>query len=120
MMENEPGTQQDDGRIDAAFRNGSITAVGILTGFSLGFVSQWVSNPIPWDLYDILAISPLIIGIILQVKALAALLSVSSLNIRHYNSAKNTFLAGLLLAAIGITIALGLDVTGVGDVAPQR
>jgi hypothetical protein len=36
----------DPQRIDAAFRNGSVTAVGIILGFSLGFLSQWASNPI--------------------------------------------------------------------------
>ena len=110
-----PKAAPRDERIDATFRNGSITAVGILTGFSLGYVSQWVSDPSPWDVYDLFAVCPLILGIILQVMALAALLSVSSLYLVHYNRAKASFLTGLVLTAIGMTIAVGLDITGVGE-----
>lgn len=110
-----PAPPSSDERIDATFRNGSITAVGILTGFSLGYVSQWVSDPSPWDIYDLLAVCPLILGIILQVMALAALLSVSSLYVVHYNRARTSFLTGLVLTAIGMTIAVGLDIAGVGE-----
>jgi len=110
-----PKALSTDERIDATFRNGSITAVGILTGFSLGYVSQWVSDPSPWDLYDLFAVCPLILGIILQVVALAALLSASSLYVAHYNRAKTSFLTGLILTAIGMTVAVGLDITGIGN-----
>ncbi|MDY0883822.1 hypothetical protein ACFPL7_14865 [Dongia soli] len=113
-----PRASSSDERIDATFRNGSITAVGILTGFSLGYVSQWVSDPSPWDIYDLLAVCPLILGVIMQVMALAALLSVTSLYLGHYNRAKKTFLIGLFLTAIGITIAVGLDITGFGNTSP--
>ena len=110
-----PKAPPSDERIDATFRNGSITAVGILTGFSLGYVSQWVSDPSPWDLYDLFAVCPLILGIILQVMALAALLSASSLYLVHYNRAKTMFLTGLALTALGMTIAVGLGISGLGD-----
>lgn len=114
-----PKSASGDERIDATFRNGSITAVGILTGFSLGYVSQWVSDPSPWDIYDLFAVCPMILGIIMQVIALAALLSVSSLYLAHYNRAKATFLIGLCLTAIGMTIAMGLDISGFGETDPQ-
>ena len=50
----------DEPRIDATFRNGSVTAVGIILGFSLGFLSQWASNPIAWSVVDIAAAAPII------------------------------------------------------------
>ena len=115
----QPKAPSSDERIDATFRNGSITAVGILTGFSLGYVSQWVSDPSPWDLSDLFAVCPLILGIILQVMALAALLSASSLYLAHYNRAKTMFLVGLALTALGMTIAVGLDISGLGETDAQ-
>lgn len=109
-MANTQQTQQDGDKIDVVFRSGSITAVGILVGFSLNFASQWVSSPGTWSTYDVFAFCPLLIGIILQVRALASLLSTSSVYVVHYNRAKTTFLIGLLLAAVGIAIALGVDI----------
>jgi len=44
------------------FRNGSVTAVGIILGVSLGFLSQWATNPIAWSKLDIAAAIPIIVG----------------------------------------------------------
>lgn len=103
-----------EGRIDATFRNGSITAVGIILGFSLSFLSQWASNPIAWSTVDIAAAVPIILGIALQAKALANLLSVRSLALANYERARMIFLAGLALIAAGIGVAIMLDIFGFG------
>jgi hypothetical protein len=103
-----------EGRIDATFRNGSITAVGIILGFSLSFLNQWASNPIAWSRVDIAAAVPIIFGIALQAKALADLLSVRSLIVANYERARTIFLAGLALIAVGIGVAIMLDMFGLG------
>lgn len=103
-----------EARIDATFRNGSITAVGIILGFSLSFLSQWASNPIAWSTVDIAAAVPIILGIALQAKALANLLSVRSLALANYERARMIFLAGLALIAAGIGVAIMLDIFGFG------
>jgi hypothetical protein len=100
--------------IDATFRNGSVTAVGIVLGFSLGFLSQWAANPIAWSPVDILAALPIIAGIALQGKAFADLLSVQSLQLDRYERARRTFLLGLALAACGVVVAIMLDILGLG------
>jgi hypothetical protein len=107
------GTDEEE-RIDATFRNGSITAVGIILGFSLSFLSQWASNPIAWSRVDIAAAVPLVFGIVLQAIALADLLSVRSLIASQYERARMIFLAGLALVASGIGIAIMLDILGLG------
>ena len=101
-------------RVDATFRNGSVTAVGIILGFSLGFLSQWASNPIAWSRVDLAAAIPIVLGIVLQGKALADLLSIQSLDLDNYERAKTIFLAGLTLVAAGIAIAILLDIVGFG------
>jgi hypothetical protein len=103
-----------DERIDATFRNGSVTAVGIILGFSLGFLSQWAANPIAWSPIDIAAALPIILGIVLQGKAFADLLATGSLLVTKYNRARKTFLIGLALVAAGVGIAILLDVLGLG------
>jgi len=45
--------------IDATFRNGSMTAVGIILGFSLSFITGWGANPVPWQVVDLFAVVPL-------------------------------------------------------------
>ena len=63
-MTDDPQSQHADERIDTNFRNGSVTAVGIILGFSLGFLSQWAANPIAWSKIDIVAAIPIVVGII--------------------------------------------------------
>jgi len=101
-------------RIDATFRNGSVTAIGIMVGFSLGFLSQWASNPIAWSKVDILSALPIIFGIILQVKAFTNLLSIESLRLPHYQRSRNIFVAGLSFVAAGIGAAIMIDILGLG------
>jgi hypothetical protein len=107
----EPVPEPD--RIDATFRNGSLTAVGIILGFSLSFLSHWASSPAGWSAVDILPLTPLAVGIGLQVKSLADLLRRDSLIATRYERAMRFFLFGLLLVALGIALALGNDILGI-------
>ena len=113
----QDGKRSDDDaeeQIDATFRNGSVTAIGIILGFSLGFLSQWAANPIAWSHVDIVAALPIAIGIVLQGKAFADLLAVDSLIVRNYERARLIFLAGLALVAMGVAVAISLDILGLG------
>ena len=97
------------GRIDAVFRNGSVTVVGVVTGFSLTFLTAWASNPVPWQLHDLAGLVPLAIGIGLQLFALAALLHPNSLERPRYDRAVRLFLTGLGCVAAGVAIVIGID-----------
>lgn len=102
-------------RIDPTFRNGTMTALGVLLAFSLGFVVQWVSNPIPWQLIDLVALLPMLAGILLELKALSDLLSYDSLLIANYRRACRFFMTGVLLTSVGVGVALILDVILIAD-----
>jgi hypothetical protein len=96
--------------IESVFRNGTLTVIAVLIGFSLNFLNNWASNPMPWNNYDLFALAPLMIGIVLQMKALIDMLAVKSLHVANYNAAKNLFLAGILLVSLGVGVAISLDV----------
>lgn len=100
-------------KIDAAFRNGSITAISVLVGFSLSFLPRWAALPGPWGRTDLVAVSGIAIGIVLEILATGMLLSIRSLETARYNRALAIFLVGLGFVAAGVAIAIVGDVVGV-------
>lgn len=111
MPDEEQKTPTD--RIEGIFRSGSMTVVGIILGFSMGFICDWSSSPQEWHCIDLLAVVPIVIGIALQIKSLANLLSLRSLERDYYNRSKNIFLWGLFFVALGVTSAIIIDVWNV-------
>jgi hypothetical protein len=101
--------------IDATFRNGSLTAISVVIGFSLSFLVRWAGLPGPWHRIDLVALSAIVIGILCQIAALASLLSVQSLLLRNHNRAVSMFLAGLALVTIGVGLAIAGDMIGYGQ-----
>ena len=95
--------------IEPVFRNGTVTTVGILLAFSLGFVTHWAANPIPWQTYHLVAVLPILVGIALQMRALSLLLDIKSLQRRVYERANRIFIAGLVFTACGVGLAILLD-----------
>ncbi len=110
----KPEEKEPEEKIDATFRNGSLTAVGIILGFSLSFISHWVSNPNDWSRIDILPSSFLLVGIVIQLKVLSDLLARDSLIAARYDRSRRLFMIGLLIVAVGMGIALVNDIFGLG------
>lgn len=96
--------------IDATFRNGSMTGIGVVTGFSLNFLTRWGANPVPWLMVDLFAVVPLVAGLLLQVWSFTELLRPESMQLAVYNRAKNHFLIGTVCVLVGVGVALLLDV----------
>ena len=103
--------------IDSTFRNGSLTAMGVVVAFSLGFLSRWAGLPGSWTGSDVFAVAAIILGIALQVKALVDMLSVRSLIVVRYDRTVRVFLAGLILVTVGIAAAIFADLVGLGGIA---
>jgi hypothetical protein len=114
-MSEEDSEAPEAEKIEAVFRNGSVTVVGVIVGFSLTFLTAWATNPLPWSLYDLYGILPLVGGVILQILALAALLRTDSLEVERYRRAIRLFLIGLAVVGIGVAIAIGVDAVGAID-----
>jgi len=100
--------------IDSTFRNGSLTAIGVVVGFSLGFLSRWASTPGQWGHADLVAVAAITLGIACQIKALADMLSRNSLSAVRYDRSVRVFMAGLILVAAGVVIAIFAEVLGFG------
>lgn len=96
--------------IDATFRNGSMTGIGVVTGFSLNFLTRWGSNPVPWLLVDLFAVVPLVAGLLLQVWSFMELLRPEAIQRPVYDRARRHFLLGTIGVLMGVGIALLLDV----------
>lgn len=101
--------------IDATFRNGSLTAISVMLGFSLSFVGRWAGLPGAWERSDLVAVALIVVGIILQIKATASLLSVNSLMAAKYKRSIRIFLSGLGLVSLGVAIAVAGDISGYGQ-----
>jgi hypothetical protein len=96
-------------RIESSFRHGSITAVGVFTAFSLGFLTAWGANPIPWGLKDLFALIPIAAGVVFEMLALAKLLDPRALEMPRYKAAIRLFLIGMVFVAVGVAAALVVD-----------
>lgn len=105
-------TQYEQKSIDATFRNGSITAIGVVVGFSLGFLSRWSALPGEWTTSDLFSVALITLGLALQVKSLADLLLISSLQLKKYNRSVRIFLTGLILVSLGVIFAVFADIMG--------
>ena len=95
--------------IETLFRNGTLTVVGIVLSFSLGFLTQWASNPIPWQLIDLPTIILLSLGIIWQVMALVGLLQPASLKKNVFDRANRKFVIGVITTSVGVIAAVVID-----------
>ena len=107
--------QPERQKIEAVFRNGSVTVVGVLTGFSLTFLTAWAANPLPWQLHDLIGMVPLAAGIVFELVALAALLHPNSLEQVRYDRAVRVFLIGLILVSCGVALVIGVDAITVAE-----
>ncbi|PSC02812.1 hypothetical protein SLNSH_22070 [Alsobacter soli] len=101
-------------RIDSTFRNGSLTAIGVVVGFSLSFLSRWAGLPGEWTRVDLVAVAVILLGIALQIMSLSVMLGIRSLLVRRYKLAVRLFLTGLSAVCLGVLLAVFASVVGLG------
>jgi hypothetical protein len=108
----EPGSPPQPRRIDSTFRNGSLTAIGVVVGFSLGFLSSWATSDGDWKTLDFIAVAMIMLGIALKIRSLAGLLSINSLLLANYERLVRFFLVGLVFTSTGVALAVFGDLLG--------
>lgn len=92
--------------LDPTFRNGSVTAIGVVGGFSLAFLSNWTLMPGRWGGSALAAFILLALGIAFQLRALLGMLETQSLRRVRYNRLVKIFAIGIYLTAAGVLLAL--------------
>ncbi|WP_018428771.1 hypothetical protein [Hoeflea sp. 108] len=95
--------------VETIFRNGTLTVVGIVLSFSLGFLTQWANNPLPWNLIDAPSVLLLCAGIIWQIAALVGLLDQAALKKNVFEKANRRFVIGVILTTGGVFSAIVID-----------
>ena len=99
--------------VETLFRNGTLTVVGIVLSFSLGFLAQWGANPLPWRLWDAPPVLALAIGIVIQFRALWLLLKIDSLKRQIFEKANRAFFVGAATTGAGGFLAVLAVLAGV-------
>jgi hypothetical protein len=107
-------------RIDSTFRNGSLTAIGVVVGFSLGFLSSWATSDGEWNRVDLVSVCFLLVGISLKIRALAGMLGVRSLILSRYERLIRIFMIGLMFTAAGVFLAVFGDIVGLDQHVLKR
>lgn len=94
-------------------RNGSITGIGIVLGFSLTFCGQWSLGSETWHYWSVLPLGFALPGILLQLRALFRVLSLPMITLDDHKSMGKLFLWGVMLVLsgyiIGVVVDLGID-----------
>lgn len=117
MVDTTPSSQPTPPqKVEGIFRSGSITAISVVVGFSLGFLSRWSGLPGKWAGSDVFAVAAITLGVSLQIKSLIDLLSIRSLILAFYERSIRIFVAGLALVAVGVAAAIFAQIIGYGGV----
>jgi hypothetical protein len=106
----------DEPRVEGIFRSGSLTAIGVVLGFSLAFLVRWSGLPGRWATSDLFAVTVITLGVALQIKSLVDLLAVKSVIVSNYERAVRIFVVGLVLVALGVVAAIFAHLIGYGGV----
>ena len=102
-------------RITELFRNGSLTAMSVIVGFSLSFLLRWAGSPGKWHNADLFAVALIVVGSAAQIWSIGAMLFLSAMLTANYQRAIRIFLVGLGLVAIGVALALLAEIFAIGQ-----
>jgi hypothetical protein len=115
----EPTQQMTVARISETERSGSITALGVLLGFSITILGDWSNRPGKWDLVG--AIPLLLYGssVALQVVALYRALQIPREIREDHRRSINLAIIGLVVMFVGFLSTIIIDVLGEAPVNRQ-
>lgn len=93
--------------VPPGYRQGIITAITVLLGFSLAFWRFWgFESPGRWTPRSVLAALPLIAAVTLQIFALFRSLRVEDDEVSEYRKTVRWFLASAVALLVGLLIAI--------------
>lgn len=102
-----PAPERPRKSLPQGYRQGIITAVTVLLGFSLGFFRFWgFESPGQWTLRSIIPASTLAAAVILQIIALFRALDVADDDEQEYRKTVRWFIASAVVLLAGMLLAL--------------
>lgn len=96
--------------INETERNGSITGIGVVLGFSLIFTGQLTLASGTWRQFKVLALGISGAGIVFQLLALLAILSLPLISKDIHRRAFIKFIVGVVVMLIGFAAHVFIDV----------
>jgi hypothetical protein len=89
------------------YRQGLITAITVLLGFSLAFLRFWgLEAAGRWSLRSVLSTGPLVVAVVLQLLALFRSLRPEDQDVREYRATVRWFVASAIVMLLGLLFAL--------------
>jgi hypothetical protein len=107
-------------RITESERSGSITALGVLLGFSITILSGWSNRPEPWALVGAIPLSFFGSSVFLQVFALYRALQVPREFQAAHRKTIKLAIAGLIVMFVGFLSTIVIDVVGARQDKPPN
>jgi hypothetical protein len=108
-LENQPPPVVEQPRrpLPQGYRQGLITAITVLLGFSLGFFRFWgFESPGKWTLKSIIPATTLAIAVVFQIIALFRALDVADDDEHEYRKTVKWFIASAVILLAGMLLAL--------------
>ena len=105
-----PNKQITEARITDTERNGSITALGVLLGFSIAILSEWSNRPGKWELVGAIPLFLYGSSVALQVLALYRALQVPREMQAQHRRTINLAVIGLVVMFAGFLSTIVIDV----------
>jgi len=92
--------------VPLGYRQGIITAITVLLGFSLSFIRFWgFEAPGQWTLRSLISTGTLSLAIVLQIFALFRSLRVEDDELAEYRKTVKWFISSAIVLAIGLLLA---------------
>jgi multisubunit Na+/H+ antiporter MnhB subunit len=105
-----PNRQVTEARITETERNGSITALGVLLGFSIAILSEWSNRPGKWELVGAIPLFLYGSSVALQVFALYRALQIPRETQAQHRRTINLAVVGLVVMFLGFLSTIAIDV----------
>ena len=92
------------------YREGVLTAITVFIAFSLAFLKYWsLETPGRWTWLGVVSLTPLAVGLVLQLVALFRSLDVRDDEEGHYRRTVGYFRWGVVAVLIGVVISILLE-----------
>jgi len=117
-LEPEPLSSDRNGdaeRISDTERSGSITALGVLLGFSIAVLNQWSNRPEPWTLVSVIPLTFFGSSVFLQVLALYRALQVPRERQPAHRRTIRLAVSGLIVMFVGFLSTIVIDIVAASN-----